>query len=543
MISRHPRLIVLALFAGFGIPNIGMTQNGQALPSATTIEAGEDSLIRIPGPKLARVEEAVREHLLAARADLVSLRADPKTTESELGDAYGRLGQIYHAHRLDASAETCYRNAEKLRPKDIRWPYLLGYLHQQRVQLSDAARGYRRALALSDDYTPAQLRLAQVLLGLNRIDEAISLLERISDVPEFQGAAAFELGKALSGQGRRAEAVKWLTRAYAARPEASAIHYPLAMAYRGMGNIEAARRHLRQRGEVEPAIPDPLVEELDALLSGKRTRQYHAMKAVWRGEFDVAAKEYRAILALDPSDIGARVSLGRCLYMSGDPDGALDAFGIVLKQKPGHDKANYFLGRLLWEKGKEEAAATHFRITLETNPRHAGAHFFLAEGLMRQGDLPRAARHFRKVSEVLPEDLVSRQRESEALLAIGASEHQKARRRITHALDTHPDDPILMQQLARLLAGSPDARARDGRRALTLAMGLFSRHNTIENAELVAMAHGELGEFDKASAYQQAALDAALRYYGPYGQMQLLERLKTNLDTYLAEHPYRIPNP
>ena len=107
MISRHPRLIVLALFAGFGIPNIGMTQNGQALPSATTIEAGEGSLIRIPEPKLARVEEAVREHLLAARADLVSLRADPKTTESELGDAYGRLGQIYHAHRLDASAETC----------------------------------------------------------------------------------------------------------------------------------------------------------------------------------------------------------------------------------------------------------------------------------------------------------------------------------------------------------------------------------------------------------------------------------------------------
>nr|VFK50619.1 MAG: Tfp pilus assembly protein PilF [Candidatus Kentron sp. TC] len=539
----HPRSLALALFIGFRAIDIAAAQDAP-LPSSdayATTQAASNPLIPMPIPNLERLESAVKEHLQAARADLVSLQADSETTPSALGEAYGRLGKIYHAHRLDASAEACYRNAGKLLPRDVRWPYLLGYLRQQRVQLSDAARSYRRALELDAHNTPAQLRLAQVLLGLNRIDEAAPFLDRVSKAPGFQGIAAFELGRVSLRQGRYAEAVKRLTRAYATHPEASGIHYPLAMAYRGLGDIEAARYHLQRRGEVVPLIPDPLVEELSELPSGKRTRQYHAIKAVWRGEFDVAVREYRTILSLDPSDIGARISLGRCLYMLGDPDGASRAFGAVLERKPNHDKANYFLGRLLWEKGQKELAAAHFRTTLEMDPRHGGAHFFVAESLMQQGDFQRAADHFRRVSEILPEDLESRQREAAALVAGGAPMHPKARNRIVDALKAHPDDPVLSRQLARILAGSPNPDARDGRRALTLAMELFSRRSTMENAELVAMAHAERADFDEAVAYQQAALDTAFQYYGPY-EVQLLDRLKSNLDIYLAKQPYRIPD-
>jgi len=541
MTTYHPWISALILLAVLG--GAVAQDEHQAPPAATTVtvEGAEKSLLPIPAPDFARVEDAVKEHLQAAHADLVSKQADPHITELELGEAYGKLGQIYHAHRLDASAEACYRNAEKLLEKDIRWPYLLGYLYQQRVQLADAADSYRRTLDLHADYTPAQVRLAQVLLGLNRIDEAEQLLRRVLHVSGFEGIAAFELGKAVLRKGRYTEAVEWLTRAYAEHPEASTIHYPLAMAYRGLGNIEAARHHLQQRGDVNPAIPDPLVEEFADLLSGKRTRQYHAMKAVWRGEFDVAAKEYRAILALDPSDIGARVSLGRCLYMLGDQDGAAKMFGIVLKQKPDHDKANYFLGRLLWEKGQKEAATTHFMTTLKTDPQHGGAHFFLAEALMQKGDFEQAAHHFSQVYKVLPEDLVSRQRESAALIAVGASMHNKARQRIVDALAIHPGDAVLTGQLVRILAASPNPDVRDGQQALALALDLFTHKNTIENAELVAMAYAELGDFDNALAYQQAAVDTAFQYYGPYEEFELLGRLKANLDTYSAKRPYRSP--
>nr|VFK32454.1 MAG: Tetratricopeptide repeat-containing protein [Candidatus Kentron sp. MB]VFK75919.1 MAG: Tetratricopeptide repeat-containing protein [Candidatus Kentron sp. MB] len=535
-IHLHRLIGFLLLLVGVGVEAQTSHSSPVASPSlATTM----NSLLPVPMPDFHRIEEAVKEHLRAAHAEVISLQADPEITGVVLGEAYGRLGQSYHAHRLDASAEVCYRNAERLLPKDIRWPYLSGYLHQQRVELADAVGDYRRTLALHADHAQAQLRLAQVLLGLDRLDDAEALLKKVSGVPEFQGVAAFQLGKLMLRKGRHMEAVRLLTRAYEAHPDASAIHYPLAMAYRGQGNIQAARHHLKQRGEVEPTIPDPVVQALSALSSGKRTHQYHAIRAVWRRQFDLAAREYEAILALDPSDISAWVSLGRCRYLSDDPDGASQAFRIVLQQKPDHDKANYFLGRLLWEQGHKDAAVSHFLTTLKTDPGHGGAHFFLAESLMQKGEFQQAAHHFGKVYEKLPEDLISRQRESAALLAAGAAMHKKAWQRITEALVIHPDDAVLRRQLARLLTTSPDAQARDGKRGLTLAIGLFDEHNTIEHAELVAMAYAELGQFQQAIAYQQATLDTALQYYGPYGEPALLERLKTNLDTYSAEQPYR----
>ncbi|VFN03538.1 MAG: Tfp pilus assembly protein PilF [Candidatus Kentron sp. G] len=555
MNNGYLRIITFAFLAGLGAANIAMArgETGQGQASAAEAMAGEradetaneesgeaSSPIPIPAPNLDRVEETVRKHLEVARQDLVEMQNNPDVTKLGLGEAYGELGRIYHAYRLYGSAEACYRNAAVLLVKDTRWPYLLGYLHQQQARFEEAARAYRRTLTLYPNYTSAQLRLAQVLLGTGDADEAIRLLNQVSLIPEFRGAAAFWLGKAALAGGRHAKAVEWLTLAGKEQPAASRIHYPLAMAYRGLGNVEAARRHLKQRGDIEPAAPDPMVEELSELLTGARPRQYHAMKAIWTGQFDVAAKEFRAILELSPSDVPARVSLGRCLYLLGDSDGARQELTLALKQEPNNDKANYFLGRLLWEQGREEPAMAYFRTAIEANPEHAGAQFFLAGILMRKGDFEQAAHYFGKVAEMLPDDLTARQREAAALIAIGARAHGKALARITDALLIHPNDTLLTQQLARISAASPDAGARDGQRALTLALELFTRQASIENAELVAMAYGELGQFDQAAAYQQSAIDALAPYGYQYGGAELFERLETNLTRYLARQPYRI---
>nr|VFK02486.1 MAG: Tetratricopeptide repeat-containing protein [Candidatus Kentron sp. H]VFK02634.1 MAG: Tetratricopeptide repeat-containing protein [Candidatus Kentron sp. H]VFK05534.1 MAG: Tetratricopeptide repeat-containing protein [Candidatus Kentron sp. H] len=539
-------IIGLLFLTGFGITGITTAQNGakaESLAPATVDKKPDEkaSLIPIPMPNLDRVEDAVKKHLQVAHRDLVELQSDPNVTKWGLGEAYGELGRLYHAHRLYDAAEACYRNAEKLLIKDTRWPYLLGYLYQQQARLEEAVPNYQRTLVLYPSYAPAQLRLAQVLFGTGRADEAVHLLKQVSSAPEFRGAAAFWLGKAVLAKGQYAKAVKWLTLAGSEQPAASQIHYPLAMAYRGLGEIDAARHHLKQRGEIEPAIPDPMVEELSELLTGVRTRQYQAMKAIWAHRFDVAAKEFQAILEHNPSNILARVSLGRCLYLLGKPDGAKRELRLVLKQEPDHDKANYFLGRLLWEQGQEGVAMAHFRTSLKTNPEHAGARFFLASGLMQKGDFEQSAYHFGKVTEALPEDLVARQRESMALIATGVKAHGRALDRITEALLIHPEETVLTQQLTWILAASPDPDVRDGQRALTLAVELFTWRGSIENAEIVAMAYAELGQFNQAVAYQQSAIETVANYGYQYGGVELFERLKTNLALYLAKQPYRIP--
>ena len=42
---------------------------------------------------------------------------------------------------------------------------------------------------------------------------------------------------------------------------ASILHYPLAMAYRGLGQPDKAEAELRQRGDVEVGLADPLMDE------------------------------------------------------------------------------------------------------------------------------------------------------------------------------------------------------------------------------------------------------------------------------------------
>jgi len=85
------------------------------------------------------------------------------------------------------------------------------------------------------------------------------------------------------------------------------------------------------------------------------------------------------------------------------------------------------------------------------------------------------------------------------------------------------------------------AAIRETERALTLALGLFHRENSIENAELVAMAYGELGQFQQAAAYQQSAIDALASVGYQYGGYELIERLQAKLTRYRDKRAYRMP--
>ena len=62
-----------------------------------------------------------------------------------------------------------------------------------------------------------------------------------------------------------AQAVTLLEEALTLAPDATVVHYPLALAYRGLGNPAKADEHLRLRGEVEPTPADPLLEALGGL--------------------------------------------------------------------------------------------------------------------------------------------------------------------------------------------------------------------------------------------------------------------------------------
>ena len=62
------------------------------------------------------------------------------------------------------------------------------------------------------------------------------------------------------------QAVKYLEAALCVARRRTRLHYPLALAYRGLGNRDKAEEHLRLRGEVELPPADPLLGEVSGLL-------------------------------------------------------------------------------------------------------------------------------------------------------------------------------------------------------------------------------------------------------------------------------------
>ena len=89
------------------------------------------NLVPLHWPDLTKLEADVRDQLVALQTSLADAVKNPQTPDATLIEAYGTMGQIYHAYSLTAAARECYLNASLLAPKDFRWIYLLAKLDQQ----------------------------------------------------------------------------------------------------------------------------------------------------------------------------------------------------------------------------------------------------------------------------------------------------------------------------------------------------------------------------------------------------------------------------
>jgi len=526
-------LLAAGLVSGVGLVSgdpVGPTGD---LPQPSQAVSGLQS---IPLPQLDQAEPAVRLALHKARAELDARTANGQTPLRELAQVYGETGKLYHAHLLLEPAAACYRNAAVLAPRDYRWPYYLGYLQGRTGDLEEASASYRRTLELQPKLKVARLRLGQTYLELGKLEQAEPLLYAAAGDSELRAAALFELGQLDYARQQFDTAVAWLLQALQVDPTASRIHYTLALAYRGLGDLEQARRHLALHGAQEPGFPDPLIDELAKLSSGQRMLFHYGMSAAQRQEFAAAARAFREGLEVDRDNIDARVSLARFVYLSGDRDGAEEELAVVLRQVPRQTLANFLYGLLRLESGDREQAIVRFRGVLEAEPDYFGAHFFLAEILVREGDYAGAAKHYAQALVQQPDNTDALLRNLLALIEAGAAQAD-LRQRLEAAHAAYPEAAEFTYFLAALLAASPDEEVRDGQRALVLAGGLFEQHPSAEHAELLAMAYAETGDFEQAVRLQNQALEMA---FGA-NQLMLLPRLMDNAEHFQHGKPCRTP--
>jgi tetratricopeptide (TPR) repeat protein len=468
----------------------------RALAAALVLLATSATAVEVPAPDLTGLEPAVAAQLSSGRDALRARLADPAATSAELADLWGTQAQRYHAYGLLDAAVASYREAARLDPREQRWPYLLGQAERSRSDVAAARAALESALALGP-YPPAHVALAEIALAEGDGNTAVAAAERALALIPHDAAALAALGQAKLSLRDYAGAAKALEAALAALPQADRLHYPLALAYRGLGDAERAKKELALVGKTGARTPDPYLDELDAARTGELAPLLKARRAAAAGDWQSAATELRKAVAANPESVRARVDLGAALSMIGDTAGARGELQAALARDPGNVTAHFDLAVLLLREDDAAGALPHLEAAVAARPGDVEAQRSLGDALLDLGRAADALPHYRAAIAASDLDEAARFGEAVALFRVG--DWKTARAELEEAQRIMPEAGRLTHLFARLLASAPDRSLRDGTRAVTLAATVWQAQPDADHGRTLALALAEAGRCAEAS--------------------------------------------
>jgi len=198
--------------------------------------------------------------------------------------------------------------------------------------------------------------------------------------------------------------------------------------------------------------------------------------------------------------------------------------------------AQLSLGVGLEHDGRFREAMVHYRIQAALSPQDYRAYHSLARILAKRGQWQEAMEEYDHASAMgaFPDDYVAHLNLADALTYMGRGE--EAVFHLNEALRLKPNSPEVLNNLAWLLATSPETNIRDGRRAVELserACELTEFKQTMFVGTLAA-AYAEAGQFDEAIRTAQKACALA----SASGEQNLLKRNQELLELYRMYLPY-----
>jgi tetratricopeptide (TPR) repeat protein len=449
--------------------------------------------------------------------------------------AYGEMGKLFVATELYDAAARCFSNARLLAPGDMRWPYYLAHVARLGNDPAKAAALFEQVLTLQPDHVPSLVWLAEMRLAQSRAAEAKPLLLKAQSLAPGEPAVLYGLGRVAIEAHEYADAVKAFEAALALAPSATLVHYPLAMAYRGLGDVKRADAHLRLRGEAALTPADPLMGEVRKLLANAAALETRGSQAMDARDWPAAVAALRQAIALSPDNAFTRLNLGTSLYLSGDRDGALEQYRAAVRLSPSLARAHFGIGVVLEARRQDGEAIDAFAAAVRGDPDYDEARFSLANALRRTGRVAESLPHYEKVLERSPGASQASFGLDMALVRLGR--YREARDRLERDTRVFADQPGFAHALARVLAAAPDDAVRDGARALALVTPLAEGQRSPAIVETMAMALAETGRFDDAVRWQSELVTVARRG----GRTDLLPHLTANLRLYEAHRPCRIP--
>jgi Flp pilus assembly protein TadD len=291
-------------------------------------------------------------------------------------------------------------------------------------------------------------------------------------------------------------------------------------------------RSLRYRKEILATVGGGIIIILSAC-AWKQTTYWRNNEMLWTHT-----------LAVTTDNDVALTNLGTSLMDRGQLDDALSYFQSALAVRSRSEHSHYNLslalindsvGNVLARKGLLDEAIAHFRQAIEFRPDYADAHYNLGAVLFRRRDVDGAIAEWRTTLSLHPYDPGTNASLGNALVQKGLLREAASHYEI--ALQSEPDSPLPLNNLAWLMSAGPDDSLRNGARAVELARKLnrISKQNNPFFIRTLAAAYAEAGQFDLAIETAQGASELA----NAQGQHGLAIMIQKETDLYRQRLPFR----
>jgi tetratricopeptide (TPR) repeat protein len=256
---------------------------------------------------------------------------------------------------------------------------------------------------------------------------------------------------------------------------------------------------------------------------------------IWaiEGNREEALADIDRAIDIDPENTAALLLRARIFQQAGDTDAALADVETILEDKPDTAGAIELRGLIAAEQKDYAAAIRDFRKLAARDPDDAAVIGQLGMLYLAAKQPREAIRRFTRALEIDEDNFPCRRGRSDAAISIG--DHAAALADLEKAMALEPDDSGVLNNLAWLLATSPDDAIREGKRAITLALKACEGTEW-EEAHIIstlAAAHAETGDFEAARKYSKQAVEKA----GEDDEVK--EQLAAELASYEAGKPWR----
>ncbi len=450
--------------------------------------------------------------LLQGEGELEGAATALRATLALRGDdvaALLRLGDVLLDGARAEEARAAFARALEIVPRSAKALDGLGRAAFAAGDYDQAIARFESALALQPAASSVHYRLGIAYRARGDAQRSRLHLERSGEAPvTFPDPALDAAHRRVTGVGALLVVAQLAARAGASATAEARFREALALDPKSPEAHHALGAFYEQQGRTGEAL-EHYVMALDLGLANSALGLHtgRLLRETGRAGEAVAVLERAASSAPDSSLIAAE--LAAALAASGPRDRALDAYGRALAlESDARGRALLYFHRagLLADAGRAAEAEADLLEAVTLAPDLAEAYLNLGTLCARRGDLTAAATHLARSVELAPRNVQAQLSLGMALLLLDRP--LDARTRLEAALAELPGEVALEHLLARLLAATSAAPARDPERALALARELAEARPSGAHLETLAMALAASGRFEEAITWQERALTA-----------------------------------